>query len=158
MYAFFRKKDKVFVGFNGHVTASDTYLYKDLGDINPTKVKWKGLYDSGELVDAATSILDYDENTTVYEAEVKLSTRDRILEKHGASLTKQINAMTAQISYMCDQLKVKKLEEFETFMDIVQAELKAGTELVDNMIAHPDEFTLVKRGDETQFLKDELGV
>tara|TARA_A100001201_G_scaffold57080_1_gene55209 strand:+ start:1445 stop:1936 length:492 start_codon:yes stop_codon:yes gene_type:complete len=162
MHAFFKKRDKAFVGYCDDAPAGledDTYLYKDVKDTDPMLFKWVGDYDTGKLVSIDSKdvkLSDYSDSYHVYESDIKKETENRIVNTHNLPIHKQINIMFDQINIICDKLKVKKSKEFSSATEIISAELKNMKKQIKFNRDNPDKFKFIETKKYNEFMTDQF--
>ena len=156
MYAFFKKRDKEFVGFMEENPTADLYLSKDVGDINPLKVRWAGNFTEGKIVPIDTPVVDYDDKYIIYERNVKSNIGNRKINQHNLPTHKQLNALMEQVDFMCKELKIKKVDSFADCLNIIRAEIESMKAQIKNTIDNPDIYTYVKKSEEGKFLHDRI--
>ena len=154
MYAFFKKRDKQFVGFTEKAPNPAVYLSKDVGDIDPLEKRWLGTYEEGEVVPIDTPINDYTDKYHVYESDVKGGVGRRINSTHKLPTHKQINAIMEQINYMCEQLNIKRVDNFANCYDTIIAELESMKKFISNAKAHPDQYEYITKDKVEKYLVD----
>ena len=156
MYAFFKKRDKEFVGFMEEKPTSDLYLSKDVGDINPLEVKWAGDFTEGKIVPIDTPAVDYNAKYLIYESDVKSNTGYRIHNQHKLPTHKQLNAIMEQVNFMCEELKIKKVDSFANCLETIQAELESMKDLIKTTMDNPNSYTYVKKSEEGDFFRSKI--
>jgi len=108
MLATFNKKTGKFLGFIdvdlNKVKESSKTIYKDVGDIDPETVDWKGDYETGELVT---------ETKTISEEQVDMI-NDSYIERIFRTKT-QIKILARQLNLISSE----KTEEFEKFIKVI---------------------------------------
>lgn len=159
MYAIFKKRDKQFIGFTHAISVDENspYLYKDVGDTDPIKYKWHGDYDTGDIVSVDEESFVHDEKQLVIlENEERQRTQDNILNKHKRPIYKQINYLYEQLNQICEDLGVKKCENFSDTYDIITAELEARKKRIKQYKENTDKYVYLTEENHNDFFLEEL--